>query len=181
LKKYETIADIIEAFSHVRLATYHRRKAYQVAAMEQVIQKLTNKARYIQLVLEGTVDLRRKTAEQIEAMLGGQGLVKLGGGGEAAVANYDYLIKMPMVSVSKEQVDKLMKERADTEAELTALKATTVETIWLRELETFETQYKTYVAKRQSEYEVKATVAGGGPGPKRKVVAKPAAKPATMK
>jgi len=180
LKKYETIADIIEAFSAVRLATYHRRKAYQVAAMEQVLQKLTNKARYIQLVLEGTVDLRRKTAEQIEAMLGGQGLVKLvGGGGEAAVANYDYLIKMPMVSVSKEQVDKLMKERADTEAELTALKATTVETIWLRELETFETQYKTYVAKRQAEYEVKPTVAGGGAGPKRKVVSKPVAKPAT--
>jgi DNA topoisomerase-2 len=166
LKKYETVGDIIEAFSAVRLATYHRRKAYQVAAMEQVLLKLSNKALYIQRVLDGTVDLRRKTGEQIEAMLAGQGLVKLGGGA-GEVGTYDYLIKMPMVSVSKEQVDKLMKEKADTEAELAALRATPVEQIWLRELAGFEEQYRGYVAKRQAEYTATGAASGG---PKRKVV-----------
>ena len=166
LKKYETVVDIIEAFSAVRLATYHRRKAYQVAAMEQVLLKLSNKALYIQRVLDGTVDLRRKTGEQIEAMLAGQGLVKLGGGA-GEVGTYDYLIKMPMVSVSKEQVDKLMKEKADTEAELAALRATPVEQIWLRELAGFEEQYRGYVAKRQAEYTATGAASGG---PKRKVV-----------
>jgi DNA topoisomerase-2 len=165
LKKYTTISEIIDAFSMVRLATYHQRKVAQIEEMERVLVKLSNKAKYIQCVLDGTIDLRRKTTEQIDTMLLEHGLVKLGDHG------YDYLVKMPMVSVSTEQVDKLMKEKADTETALAILRSTTVEQIWLRELDEFEIQYDMYVSKRKTEYTVGAPKDGGA-GSRKKMVVK---------
>jgi DNA topoisomerase-2 len=165
LKKYTTISEIIDAFSMVRLATYHQRKVAQIEEMERVLVKLSNKAKYIQCVLDGTIDLRRKTTEQIDTMLLEHGLVKLGDHG------YDYLVKMPMVSVSTEQVDKLMKEKADTETALAILRSTTVEQIWLRELDEFEIQYGMYVSKRKTEYTVGAPKDGGA-GSRKKMVVK---------
>ena len=165
LKKYTTISEIIDAFSMVRLATYHQRKVAQIEEMERVLVKLSNKAKYIQCVLDGTIDLRRKTTEQIDTMLLEHGLVKLGDHG------YDYLVKMPMVSVSTEQVDKLMKEKADTETALAILRSTTVEQIWLRELDEFEIQYGMYVNKRKTEYTVGAPKDGGA-GSRKKMVVK---------
>jgi DNA topoisomerase-2 len=145
LKKYNHIREIMDAFSLVRLATYTKRKIYQMNVLEKILVKLSNKVRYIECVLKGTVDLRRKTATEIETMLNHVGLVHV-------EDSYDYLIKMPMVSVSVEQVEKLQKEHANTLAELTELRNTTEEQMWLRELAEFETQYQLYVSKRAMEY-----------------------------
>jgi DNA topoisomerase-2 len=133
----------------VRRAAYGKRKAHQVAEMERVMVKLSNKARYIEAVLAGQVDLRRKTATEIDAMLQAAQLVHVDG-------NYDYLIKMPMVSVSAENVDRLRKECAETAQALETLRNTTVEQMWLSELDTFQTHYQTYVSKRAAEYSTAA-------------------------
>jgi DNA topoisomerase II len=154
LHKYASIPEIIEAFSSVRLDTYHRRKAHQIRNLEEVLVKLSNRAKYIMCVLDGTIDLRRKSAEEIDAMLSGQGLVKIGETG------YDYLVKMPMVSVSKENVERLLREKQETEMTLTTLRATTPEQMWQRELTEFESQYDLYVTKRQAEYVTSNTNSG---------------------
>jgi DNA topoisomerase II len=167
LHKYGSVEEIIDAFCAVRLDTYAKRKAHQMADMERILVKLTNKARYIQCVLEDSIDLRRKTSEEIDALLMSKDLVKISN--ESGGAGYDYLIKMPMVSVSKENVAKLMKEKGDTEVELATLRATTIEQMWLRELATFEEQYGIYVNKRAQEYLTK-TEAGPKTVLKKKTV-----------
>ena len=48
--------------------------------------------------------------------------------------SYNYLIKMPMDSVSKENVEKLMKEHDEKEAHLNEVKSNSVEQMWLKEL-----------------------------------------------
>ena len=48
--------------------------------------------------------------------------------------NYNYLIKMPMDSVCKENVDRLMKEHEMKEKELEGVKSSSVEKMWLKEL-----------------------------------------------
>ena len=48
--------------------------------------------------------------------------------------NYNYLIKMPMDSVSQENVDRLMKEHEMKEKELEGVKSSSVEQMWLKEL-----------------------------------------------
>ena len=177
LHKYGSVEEIIDAFCLVRLDTYTKRKAHQMADMERILVKLTNKALYIQCALDGSIDLRHKTSEEIDALLLSKKLVKIARGVKPSSPktplgdlrsmcdvedimcldeSYDYLVKMPMVSVSKENVAKLMKEKGDTEAELAVLRATTIEQMWLRELATFEEQYGIYVNKRAQEYTAKS-------------------------
>jgi DNA topoisomerase II len=159
LHKYETVEEIIDDFYDVRMELYGKRKAYLVEAMEKKLVKLSNRARYIQETLKGTVDLRRKKADDVTALLTGMKFALLDG-------DFKYLIKMPMDSVTEENVANIMKEKTDTEAELDALKAKTLEKMWLDELEQLEKQYTSYKEKR---VEIQA---GGKKIEKKKLVKK---------
>jgi DNA topoisomerase-2 len=141
LHKYESVEEIIDDFYGVRMDLYKKRKAYLVEAMEKKLVKLSNRARYIQETLKGTVDLRRKKAEEVTTLLTSMKFAQLDG-------DFKYLIKMPMDSVTEENVAHIMKEKADTEADLEALKSKTLEKMWLDELEQLEKQYSIYKAKR---------------------------------
>ena len=134
LHKYLMIEEIIDDFFVTRMKTYQKRKEALICAMEQLLVRLSNRARYILETLSGDVDLRKKTGKQVLELLSGRGFVELEG-------DYSYLIKMPMDSVTEENVAKILKEKADTENELAVLKATTLEQIWLKELDVFEAKY----------------------------------------
>jgi DNA topoisomerase-2 len=162
LHKYDTVEEIIEDFYGVRMGMYKKRKDYLVKDMEKKLVKLSNRARYIQETLKGTVDLRRKKADEVTALLSGMKFDLLEG-------DYKYLIKMPMDSVTEENVANIMKEKSDTEAELEALKSKTLEKMWLDELDQLEKQYVLYKQKRVQIQTGGASVAGDK---KKKVVIK---------
>ena len=143
LHKYESVPEIIDEFYAVRMATYVKRKANQVQVMEHKLVKLSNRAKYILGNLDGSIDLRRKTNDVVVSLLESKGFDRLDG-------DYNYLTKMPMDSVTQENVDAIMKEKTDTESELETLKATTCETMWMRELAHFETEYAKYKNKREA-------------------------------
>jgi DNA topoisomerase-2 len=127
LHKYGSIEEIMDEFYVVRLDAYRRRKAMLVQTMEKVLVKLANRARYITDVLADVVDLRKKTNAVVNDMLKQMKYAQL-------EESYDYLLKMPMNSVTEENVAKILKEKEEMESELNELKGTSVETIWLREL-----------------------------------------------
>ena len=142
LHKYGSVEEIIEDFYGVRMDLYQKRKNYLLGAMEQRLVKLSNRARYIQETLKGTIDLRRKTAQQVNDLLSGMEFALIDG-------DFKYLIKMPMDSVTEENVANIMKEKDDTERELACLRATTLETMWLNELNALESEYDNYKKKRE--------------------------------
>lgn len=160
LHKYDSVEEIIDDFYGVRLNMYQKRKDYLVVDMEKKLIKLSNRARYIQMTLEGTVDLRRKTAAQVTDLLTGLKFAVLDG-------DYKYLIKMTMDSVTSENVAAILKEKADTEMQLETLKATTLEKMWSAELQMLEVQYEIYKGRREKLQE--ATTSGTD---KKKVVVK---------
>ena len=134
LHKYLTIEEIVDDFFVTRLKTYQKRKDALICAMETLLVRLSNRARYILENLSGEVDLRKKTGPQVTELLSGRGYVQIEG-------DYRYLIKMPMDSVTEENVAKSLKEKADTEMELDILKRTTLEQMWMKELDVFEVEY----------------------------------------
>jgi DNA topoisomerase-2 len=163
LKKFEDVHELISDYYPVRLAAYGKRKTYLVDEMQRKMLILTNKARYIEYTLIDKIDLRRKNAEAVTKMLEINGFDKVDG-------DYKYLVKMPMDSVTIENVDRLRKERDDTQRELDALVATTLEQMWMTELDTLEKVYAEYKKDRQQLQE--ATVLEEKKGTKKKVVAK---------
>lgn len=126
LHKYDTVLDIIHAFYEVRMKTYQKRKEYQIEALKRVLHKLTQKVNYIRAILSDTLDLRKKTQSQIIAALQALHIEEHDG--------YNYLIKMPMDSVSSEKVKELEQEHKQIAKELDELTKTPIETIWIREL-----------------------------------------------
>ena len=57
---------------------------------------------------------------------------------------YMYLRRMPMDSVCEENVEKLLKEKGDKETELTTVKNTSVEKMWLNELNILSKEFCKY-------------------------------------
>ena len=112
-----------------------------MADLEKKLVKLSNKARYINENLKGTIDLRRKRSEEVTQMLLEKDYKVIDG-------DFKYLIKMPMDSVTQENVDKIMKEKGEAEEELDVLRKTSLEQMWLNELAILEGEYDSYQRKR---------------------------------
>jgi DNA topoisomerase-2 len=144
LHKYDKVSDIIDAYYDRRLQLYKERKDYMIDALEKDLVLLSNKAKYIQENLDGTIDLRKKKREQVVEMLQNKGYEKIDGDGD-----YKYLIKMTMDSVTEENVDKLLKDKGSKESELEAIKKTTIYQMWKSELDILKDQYIEYQEDRE--------------------------------
>jgi len=142
LHKYATVEEIIDDFYTVRMQTYQKRKDYLINNMRKLLVKLSNRAKYILANLDGSVDLRRKSAVQVTELLESLAFDKIDD-------DYKYLIKMPMDSVTNENVTSILKEKEQTEAELATLISTSLEKMWITELEHLESEYKSYKTKRE--------------------------------
>ena len=166
LNKYATVEGIIEAFYGVRMGMYEKRKAHMEKELRTRLLKLTNKAKYIQETLSGHVDLRKKTAPQVSELLATRNYATFDG-------DFKYLIKMPMDSVTEENVAHIIAERDSAQTELDILLATSLSQMWMGELNTLEREYDAYKVKREQ-------IQAGTGGSKIKIKAK-GPKPATKK
>jgi DNA topoisomerase-2 len=150
LKKYEHVEQLIDDYFSVRYEAYHRRKLAMIEEMSNRARLLTNKARYVEYVLIDRIDLRRKSAEAVTTMLTANSFDTIDG-------DFKYLVKMPMDSVTSENVEKLRNERDATLRELEVLKQTTLEQMWLRELDVLEAKYRDYKKLREDLQSAVAT------------------------
>jgi DNA topoisomerase-2 len=141
LKKYAKVQDIIDDYYETRLKLYQTRKEYMIQALEKDLMVLSNKAKYIKEILEDTIDLRKKKSEEVTKMLKDKCYDLLDG-------DYKYLTKMPMDSVTEENVEKLNKEHQNKQTELERVKNTTKHQMWLNELEIFKGEYLEYKENR---------------------------------
>jgi DNA topoisomerase-2 len=144
LQKYEKVSDIIDAYYDVRLKLYQTRKDYLIDALEKELVLLSNKAKYIKENLDGTIDLRKKKKEQVLEMLESKGYDIIDDD-----SDYKYLTKMPMDSVTEENVEKLLTEKGNKEQELNVIKSTSINKMWNSELDNLSEQYLEYKEVRQ--------------------------------
>ena len=138
LKKYETASEIIEEYYPIRYEFYVARKEHQLDKLKKELVILSNKARYIVETLDNKIDLRRKKNNEIIELLT---KLKFDKNPNQEDQPYNYLIKMPMDSVSEESVSKLLKDKEDKQQEYNILEKKSVETIWLEELEELKIEY----------------------------------------
>merc|ERR1719359_102624 len=68
-KKYETSLDIIHDFCKLRLEMYDKRKAYLMNKLGQEKEILNNKVRFILMVVQGELELRKRKKKELLAEL----------------------------------------------------------------------------------------------------------------
>lgn len=167
LKKYDRVQDIIDDYFVTRLDLYQKRKDYMVDALSKELLVLSNKSRYISELLAGTIDFRNKKKEAVIQMLNEK---------KYSVMNDDeefkYLTKLPLDSVTEENVARLNKEHADKVAELDYVKTTSTCEMWLKELDVLEKEYVKMREEGVAKLGGGSKVVTGGSGEKKKVVKK---------
>ena len=127
LKKYDSVEEIIDDYFECRLKMYETRKKNQISELTHQLSLLSNKAKYITALLDGSIDLRRKKREEIIELLENHNFDKFD-------SSFNYLIRMPMDSVCEENVEKIINQKGNKEIEINTLKKQTIEEIWISEL-----------------------------------------------
>lgn len=157
INKYSTALEILKDFCNLRRTVYVSRKAYLVAKLTRDKEILSNKARFILMVVNGELELRKKKKAVILQELLKKGFKKMSeldailegkspddqqdapaaasGGDDAEKTDYDYLLGMALWSLTLEKVEELSAQRDLRAQELDELNKTTVETMWDRDLE----------------------------------------------
>lgn len=143
LKKYSQVRDIIDDYFNTRLDMYTVRKNAIIAVIQKELMLLSNKSKYIQEVLNDTIDLRRKKNEEVVALLNSKGF-------DLVDDTYDYLIKLPMNIVTEENVSKIINECEKKTKELVSIRKMTISEMWLNELSLLEKEYLAYKSNRNA-------------------------------
>jgi DNA topoisomerase-2 len=144
LKKYDNIPAIIDDYFDPRLQMYDDRKKYQLDALQKDLTIMKNKQRYIQEILDETLDLRRKSKDVILKMMNDKDYDIINDD-----SDFKYLLKMSMDSVSEENVEKIIKMLEETQKKYDELSGTSIEQLWLHDIEQFENDYSVYVDERR--------------------------------
>lgn len=144
LKKYATVRDIIDDYYGTRLQMFQTRKDYMINSLTKELVLLSNKSKYIKENLDGSVDLRRKKREEVSKLLKDKSYNVIDDD-----EDFKYLVKLPMDSVTEENVAKLLKEHGDKVAELEVVKSRTIQQMWSGELDTLSSEYAKYREERE--------------------------------
>jgi DNA topoisomerase-2 len=155
--KYGCVGDILEAFYGPRLAAYETRRAAEIERQKSEALEADAKARFLQAVLDGTIDMRRASDEDIVAAMIAHELPALSADKVATnVDAYDYLLRLRMDRVKAAAVEEHQRAVVASQAALAALEATTAAAMWLSDLTEFESAWKKMRAEREAALEGRA-------------------------
>jgi len=208
IAKYNSALDILQEFCKLRRSVYVTRKAYLVSKLTREKEILSNKARFILMVVKGELELRKrkkadllkdlqkhgfKMMSELDAILEDSG--KTANSAEAASAakakedsgepeaeaektDYDYLLGMNLWSLTFEKVEELKQQFEVKKQELEVLQKTTIEMMWDRDLEALLKGLDEIDALEEEEAEQTASFIDGR---RKKDASRAASKPVAKK
>lgn len=162
MRKFDSAESIADAFFPNRLALYYDRKSVLESETNHDAAVFRNKAQFIEAVTTGQVDLMggKKTKEQTTTTLQNMGLTKstelkairdnnalakrrrvegdTDGIAELDVplsSEYDYLLNMPLSSLTAEKIADLKQEASKKEHDFDQLQNTSPEDLWRADLD----------------------------------------------
>ena len=145
--KYASPGSIAEAFYTPRLRAYEARRIKEMERLRAEAIETDAKARFIRAVLEGTLELRRATDEQILSSLKAHSLPALSGDADS-VDGYEYLLRLRMDRVKANAIVEAEESVKKAMAAVDLLEKTTASELWLKELDDFEAGWVTMMKAR---------------------------------
>ncbi len=128
--RYDTAADILNTFYEERLQAYLKRKNYILSQLLVDIQALTDKMNFIQAILDKKLRSKGKSRQQVREDIQALGLKE------------EYMDTVKWIGLSNDDVISLQRQIDAKHAEREVTSNTTLENMWLVELEDLEVTYK---------------------------------------
>lgn len=131
IKKYNNILEIVEDFCIVRLAAYSDRKQRVLAASARSILILEGKVRFLCEVIAGDLNISSVSKARLEEMLKERAYTTVDDA-------YDYLVRMPIYSLTEDKKHELEAELEAAKAGHAAYEATEPKQLWRMDLDALE-------------------------------------------
>ena len=148
LHKFSSVEEIIDSFYCVRMKYYEKRKERQLYLLNNILQELTNKAKFILEVVENSIDLRKYEDEsELDNILISKSYDKI-------EDKYDYLTHMRLNTMTKSNVKRILEEKQKIIHEYDKIKNTSISSMWINDLNNLEIEYKKYKQKRAEKMSV---------------------------
>jgi len=140
ITKYDTVESIVREYCRVRLNLYQSRKDYQLNDLDQKIKLVSAKCRFILDVVNEQIVIHKRSKQNITEQLIARNF-------ETIDDSYDYLLKLPIYTLSEEEVKRLLNQKDSLESEYKGLSEQDISDIWLDELSLFESKYSKFLKK----------------------------------
>ena len=197
LRKYNTVEEIISSFYDLRLKYYQIRKDYMISVIKKDVAILSNKARFIKMIIEDELVIKKKmrnvivnelydlkfdtqsaldkirikskSEQEAEVELINQNLQNENEEDKKEESDsekkdkkgkikskvpwkeYDYLLSMNFWNITYEKVEELLKQKEMKEKELEELKMTPIETLWVKDLDSFLEELDKYETQEEED------------------------------
>ncbi len=135
LKIFESTTDIIEYFVNFRLTYYHKRKQFLLDKLNRELKILSNRGRFIKAIIDGKLKVNNVAKVKIIEGIESLGLDKIDD-------SYDYLLRMPIYSLTKEMYDKLKEDFKIKKEEIKVLEETDPKDMYLLDLSELKKKFK---------------------------------------
>ena len=135
LKIFENTSDIIRYFVDFRLTFYHKRKAFMLERMNRDLKLLSNRGKFIKAILDERLKINNVAKSAIIQGIEEIGLDMIDG-------SYDYLLRMPIYSLTKELFDKLKEDFRTKKEEIKKLEETDPKDMYLEDLSDLMKKFK---------------------------------------
>ena len=124
---FESTIDIVKYFVNFRLNFYQKRKEYLLSKMGKDLKILNNKIVFIKSILDNKLKINNRHKQDIIENLETLKLDKID-------ESYDYLLKLPIYTLTKEVYEKLKFDLDDKKHEIDKLTETDIKTMYLSDL-----------------------------------------------
>jgi DNA topoisomerase-2 len=141
IKKYDTVLEIMDEYYKIRLELYEKRKNSQLDILKYEVKKISNKVRFILMIINKELKINNRPKADIEQDLITNKFKKFD-------ENYNYLLTMPIHNLTMEKIEELKKQQQDKEDEYAELEKLSPEEIWLLELNKLENDYNKWLKNK---------------------------------
>lgn len=117
LKIFDNVKDIIKYFVNFRLKYYDKRKDYLIKTLKEQLIVLSNKAAFIKAIIDERLKINNVPKKTIVMWLSNANFNKVDD-------SYNYLLSMPIHTLTKEKYEELLSQKAIQEKELDIVKST---------------------------------------------------------
>jgi DNA topoisomerase-2 len=144
ITKYKTANHILEDYIKIRLNAYKTRKEYVIRILTNDMLVLKYRKKFIENILDKKIIIERKKKSEIVDKLielkYPELAININGN-----TSYDYLTNLPLFSLTAEKIDDINKEFDEKKLELDVYTNTSVDKLWLTELDDFEKSYRKWI------------------------------------
>ena len=133
LTKYKTVYEILDEYYLVRLRFYKIRKEFLINKLKTELNILGSKVKFISSILSKKLDISNKTREDVVKILKNNKYYII-----KDELEYDYLLKMPFYSLTKQRVIELNTSYKKKKEEYEILDKKTEKQLWIDDLKVLE-------------------------------------------